>query len=38
MHALTNLAGPSEDNVRGLVRQFKDDNLAVRLFSDFQKK
>lgn len=38
MHAITNLAGPSEDNVRGLVRQFKDDNLAVRLFSDFQKK
>jgi len=38
MHALTNFTGPTEDNLRGFVRQMRDDKLAVRILADEQKK
>ena len=38
MHALTNFTGPTEDNLRGFIRQMRDDKLAVRILADEQKK
>ena len=36
-HALTNLAGASNENIRGLARQFYDDKVAVRILADQEK-
>jgi hypothetical protein len=36
-HALTNLAGASNENIRGLARQFYDDKVAIRILSEQEK-
>lgn len=36
-HALTNLAGATDENVRGLARQIYDDKVALRILADQEK-
>lgn len=36
-HALTNLTGASDENIRGLARQFYDDNVAIRILAEQEK-
>lgn len=36
-HALTNITEPNGDNIRGLARQLRSDNVAVRILADQQK-
>jgi hypothetical protein len=38
MHALTNIREATDDNIRGLVRQLKDDKVAVRMLVEQQKR
>ena len=33
-HALTNITEPNGDNIRGLARQLRSDNVAVRILAD----
>ena len=37
-HALTNLAGASNENITGFARQMYDDRVAVRILADEEKK
>lgn len=37
-HALTNLAGASNENITGLAKQFYDDKVAVRILADEEKR
>jgi len=36
-HAFTNFTEPNGDNIRGLARQLRSDNVAVRILADQQK-